>query len=58
MGGMMDVTGFADGLPTKVGPAIADNYTGALLAIDILMAPTSVSKPVKAAMWTLPWWTP
>ena len=38
MGGMMDVTGFADGLPTKVGPAIADNYTGALLAIGILMA--------------------
>ena len=38
MGGMMDVTGFAGGLPTKVGPAIADNYTGALLAIGILMA--------------------
>lgn len=38
MGGMMDVTGFGDGLPTKVGPAIADNYTGALLAIGILMA--------------------
>ena len=37
MGGMMDVTGFADGLPTKVGPAIADNYTGALLAIGILL---------------------
>ena len=36
MGGMMDVTGFADGLPTKVGPAIADNYTGALLAIGTL----------------------
>ena len=28
-----------DGLPTKVGPAIADNYTGALLAIGILTAP-------------------
>lgn len=38
MGGMMDVTGFEDGLPTKVGPAIADNYTGAMLAIGILMA--------------------
>ena len=38
MGGMMDVTGFCGGLPTKVGPAIADNYTGALLAIGILMA--------------------
>lgn len=38
MGGMMDVTGFAGGLPTKVGPAIADNYTGELLAIGILMA--------------------
>lgn len=38
MGGMMDVTGFEDGLPTKVGPAIADNYTGAMLAIGILIA--------------------
>lgn len=38
MSGMMDVTGFEDGLPTKVGPAIADNYTGAMLAIGILMA--------------------
>lgn len=38
MGGMMDVTGFPDGLPTKVGPAIADNYSGALLCIGILIA--------------------
>ena len=38
MSGMMDVTGFPDGLPTKVGPAIADNYSGALLAMGILMA--------------------
>lgn len=38
MSGMMDVTGFEDGSPTKVGPAIADNYTGAMLAIGILMA--------------------
>ena len=38
MSGMMDVTGFPDGLPTKVGPAIADNYSGAFLAMGILMA--------------------
>lgn len=38
MGGMMDVTGPADGEPTKIGPAVADSYTGAMLCIGILMA--------------------
>ena len=38
MGGMMEVTGHADGVPTKIGPAVADSYTGAMLCIGILMA--------------------
>lgn len=38
MGGIMDVTGPADGEPTKIGPAMADSYTGAMLCIGILIA--------------------
>jgi len=38
MSGLMQSTGFPDGLPCKVGPAIADNYTGAFLALGIVMA--------------------
>lgn len=38
MSGMMQSTGFEDGPPCKVGPAIADNYTGAFLALGIVMA--------------------
>ncbi len=38
MSGMMSVTGFPDGPPCKIGPSIADNYTGAYLCIGILMA--------------------
>lgn len=37
MGGMMSMTGF-DGQMTKVGPAIADNYSGTYLALGIVMA--------------------
>ena len=37
MGGMMTVTGFGDE-PTKVGPAIADNYSGTYLSLGIVMA--------------------
>lgn len=37
MGGMMSMTGFGDQL-TKVGPAIADNYSGTYLALGIVMA--------------------
>lgn len=36
--GMMELTGFADGAPTKVGPAIGDNFTGLTLALGIVMA--------------------
>lgn len=36
--GMMELTGFADGVPTKVGPAIGDNFTGLTLALGIVMA--------------------
>lgn len=37
MGGMMSMTGFGD-QQTKVGPAIADNYSGTYLALGIAMA--------------------
>lgn len=37
MGGMMSVTGLND-VPTKVGPAIADNYSGIYLSLGIVMA--------------------
>lgn len=37
MGGMMSMTGFGD-QKTKVGPAIADNYSGTYLALGITMA--------------------
>lgn len=37
MGGMMSMTGFGDQM-TKVGPAIADNYSGTYLALGITMA--------------------
>ena len=37
MAGMMSMTGFGDQV-TKVGPAIADNYSGTYLALGITMA--------------------
>lgn len=37
MGGMISMTGF-DGMPVKVGPAIADNYSGTYLSLGIVMA--------------------
>ena len=38
MSGMMTVTGFPECGPTKVGPSIGDNYSGAYLTMGILMA--------------------
>lgn len=38
MCGIMEMTGFPDDVPTKVGPAIGDNFTGLTLALGILMA--------------------
>lgn len=38
MTGIMEMTGFADGIPTKVGPAIGDNFTGLTMATAIAMA--------------------
>ncbi len=38
LSGIMDVTGFKDGMPTKIGPAIGDSYTGLMLLIGILVA--------------------
>lgn len=37
MGGMMSMTGFEDNM-VKVGPAIADNYSGTYLALGVSMA--------------------
>ena len=38
MSGMMSVTGYPDMPPCKIGPSIGDNYSGAYLAMGILMA--------------------
>ena len=38
MGGMVNMTGFPDSPPTKVGPSIADNVTGIYLCVGVLMA--------------------
>ncbi len=38
MTGVMEMTGFPDGVPTKVGPAIGDNFTGIKMANAIMMA--------------------
>ncbi len=38
MGGMMDLTGFSDGPPTRVGVAISDIFTGCYAVIGILAA--------------------
>ncbi len=46
MGGMMSMTGFG-GQVTKVGPAIADNYSGTYLALGITMALYQRSKTGK-----------
>ena len=36
--GMMSVTGFPDSPPTKIGPSIGDNFSGAYLCMGILAA--------------------
>lgn len=38
MGGMVNLTGFPETPPTKVGPSVADNVTGIYLCVGILMA--------------------
>lgn len=38
MGGMVNLTGFPDSVPTKVGPSVADNVTGIYLCVGVLMA--------------------
>ncbi|MCC9296066.1 CoA transferase, partial [Clostridium sp. WLY-B-L2] len=47
MGGMVNMTGFPDGPPTKVGPSIADNVTGVFLCLGVLMALYSREKTGK-----------
>ncbi len=38
LSGIMDITGFEEGVPTKIGPAIGDSYTGLMLLMGILAA--------------------
>ena len=38
MGGIVNITGFPDSPPTKVGPSIADNVTGVHLCLGVVMA--------------------
>lgn len=38
MSGVMDLNGPADGLPTKIGPAIGDSYSGLLLLLGLMIA--------------------
>ncbi len=38
MSGVMDVNGFVDRDPTKIGPVIGDSYSGLLLLLGIMIA--------------------
>ena len=38
MSGMVNLTGFPENVPTKVGPSVGDNVTGIYLCVGILMA--------------------
>ncbi len=38
MSGIMDVNGFPDKSPTKIGPAIGDSYSGLLLLLGLMIA--------------------
>ena len=38
LSGVMDVNGFADKGPTKIGPAIGDSYSGLLLLLGLMIA--------------------
>ena len=38
MGGMLNLTGFKDTAPVKVGPSVADHVSGIYLAVGVMMA--------------------
>jgi CoA:oxalate CoA-transferase len=50
MGGMVNLTGFPDQPPTKVGPSVADNVTGIYLCVGVLMALYNREKTGKGQM--------
>ncbi len=55
MGGVVNLTGFPETPPTKVGPSFADNVTGIYLCVGVLMAlyhreKTGVGQQVDVAM--------
>lgn len=55
LAGVMDLTGFPDKTPTKVGPAIGDSYSGLMLLLGIVLAyyhklNTGLGQKVEATM--------
>ena len=55
LGGMMSITGFPDGPPVKIGPAVGDNFTGTYMALAIVMAlyrreKTGIGQQLEVAM--------
>lgn len=50
MGGIVNLTGFPDHPPTKVGPSVADNVTGIYLCVGVLMALYNREKTGKGQM--------
>lgn len=56
MGGMINLTGFKDGDPVKVGPSVADHVAGIYLSVGVLLAlynrkVTGVGQQVDVAMF-------
>ncbi|WP_186430324.1 CaiB/BaiF CoA-transferase family protein [Clostridium sp. BSD9I1] len=56
MGGMVNLTGFKDGNPVKVGPSVADHVAGIYLSVGVLLAlynreKTGVGQHVDVAMF-------
>lgn len=47
MGGIVNMTGFPNSPPTKVGPSVADNVTGTFLCVGVLLALYSREKTGK-----------
>jgi len=55
LGGMMSITGYPDGPPVKIGPAVGDNFTGTYMSLAIAMAlyrreKTGIGQELEVAM--------
>ena len=55
MGGIMDLTGMADGEPTRFGIPVSDIFTGVYSVVGILAALAEREGPAKAVMSTPHW---